>query len=81
MISKITLIAIALLFSACATTTNTQSINKQCLEIPDAGMCKAYFKKYYFDVNDKKCKSFVWGGCGGNIPFNTLDECKSTCEK
>ncbi len=82
MISKIILIAVALLFSACATTTTkTQSINKQCLEIPNPGMCKAYFKKFYYDSKDEKCKSFVWGGCGGNIPFNTLDKCKSTCEK
>ena len=81
MISKIALIAIALLFSACATTTNTQSINKQCLEIPNSGKCRAYFKKFYYDSKEGKCKSFIWGGCGGNIPFHTLKECKSSCEK
>ena len=80
MISKTILIAIALLFSACTASTNTQSINKQCLEIPDPGMCRAYFKKFYYDSKDRKCKSFIWGGCGGNIPFHTLNECKNSCE-
>ncbi len=24
---------------------------------------------------------FIWGGCKGNIPFESLKECKSLCEK
>ncbi|MBU3014421.1 BPTI/Kunitz domain-containing protein [Poseidonibacter lekithochrous] len=80
MITKLSLILLALVFTSCASTKEVP-LPKKCFEKPNGGMCKAYFKKYYFDANDKKCKSFVWGGCQGNIPFNTLNECKSTCEK
>lgn len=80
MINKITLVIIALIFTSCTSIKETQ-ISEKCFEKPNGGICKAYFKKYYFDTNDKKCKSFVWGGCGGNIPFKTLNECKISCEK
>jgi len=80
MISKFALLILVLVFTSCVSTKET-ALPKKCFEKQNSGMCKAYFKKYYFNVEDKKCKSFVWGGCGGNIPFNTLDECKSTCDK
>ena len=57
-----------------------QNLLSPCNLVPDAGTCKAYFKKYYFDKVEGKCKEFIWGGCGGVVPFNTLEECKS-CEK
>ena len=51
----------------------------KCNLEPDAGLCKAAFRKYYFDKVEKKCKEFIWGGCGGVVPFDTLEECKE-CE-
>ena len=50
-----------------------------CYLEPDPGPCFAAFTKYYFDKVEKKCKPFTWGGCGGVVPFDTLDECKSGC--
>lgn len=47
-----------------------------CTLVPDAGMCNAAFVRYYFDPKEKKCKPFVWGGCGGVVPFQTLQECQ-----
>jgi Kunitz/Bovine pancreatic trypsin inhibitor domain len=49
--------------------------SERCHLTPDAGFCLAAFKKYYYDHTDKKCKEFIWGGCGGTVPFNTLQEC------
>ncbi len=46
----------------------------------EQGSCKAYFIKYYFDNNERKCMEFVWGGCGGVVPFDTLEECQFVCE-
>jgi len=43
---------------------------------PDAGLCKAYFPKYYYDKEEGKCKEFIWGGCDGVVPFQTLEECE-----
>ncbi len=45
----------------------------------DSGSCKAYFPKYYFDKDEGKCKEFIWGGCEGTVPFESLEECKD-CE-
>ena len=44
-------------------------------------MCKAMFIKYYFNTSSNKCEEFIWGGCGGNVPFKSLKECKQTCEE
>jgi hypothetical protein len=50
-----------------------------CSLDPDPGFCKAYIKRYYYDQTEKKCKEFIWGGCDGVVPFETLEECKQ-CE-
>ena len=34
--------------------------------------------KFYFD-EVQECKEFTWGGCGGVVPFDTLEECQE-CE-
>jgi hypothetical protein len=37
--------------------------------------------KYYFDPVEEKCKQFTWGGMGGIVPFQTLEECEACgCE-
>lgn len=72
--------ATALLSSATCTQTNTDpepAIQPAaCALVPDAGPCNAIAIRYYYDPRDKKCKPFTWGGCGGVVPFNTLEECK-----
>jgi Kunitz/Bovine pancreatic trypsin inhibitor domain len=50
-----------------------------CSLKPETGLCMAALKRYYYDPVEKKCKEFVWGGCGGVVPFETLEACKS-CE-
>lgn len=62
------------------------SCKKDCLKSdrcnlePDAGICKAAIPKYYYDKKDKKCKQFTWGGCGGVVPFETMEECEKQCD-
>ncbi len=55
------------------------TLNPQCLEEPNAGPCLAAFQRFYFDQEEGKCKEFTWGGCNGNVPFETLEACQS-CE-
>ena len=46
---------------------------------PEPGPCKAFFEKYYFDPESKVCRKFIWGGCGGVVPFETMKECAAAC--
>jgi len=57
------------------------SSTNQCELDPDPGMCKAYFPKYYFDKNTQTCQEFIYGGCGGVVPFDTMEQCKLQCSK
>ena len=67
-----------ILLTGCATTN--KKLDSKCYSLPKSGKCKAMFTKYYFDFENGVCKTFIWGGCGGNIPFQTIEECKKTCE-
>lgn len=52
----------------------------RCSWEPEKGSCKAKIPRYYFDNDEGNCKEFFWGGCGGTVPFETLDICESVCE-
>ncbi|UJH66333.1 BPTI/Kunitz domain-containing protein [Allomuricauda sp. SCSIO 65647] len=42
---------------------------------PEVGDCDAAIPKYYFDKEEQECKEFIWGGCGGVVPFDSMEEC------
>jgi len=64
-----------------ATNANLEGASsRQCYSVPDAGMCKAAIEKYYFDWETDSCKSFMWGGCGGTVPFDTIGLCQNLCK-
>lgn len=54
-------------------------VASNCDLTPDCGRCFAYMPRYYFDKNEQRCKEFIWGGCGGVVPFETMEACKG-CE-
>ncbi len=43
------------------------------------GTCKALTMGYYFDQKEGICKEFLWGGCGGVLPFETMIDCQKEC--
>lgn len=47
---------------------------------PDVGLCKAYIPRYYFDETSNSCQEFIWGGCDGTVPFETMKSCTQQCE-
>ncbi len=53
--------------------------SERCQLAPDPGPGRVYIVKYYYDQEEKKCKEFGWGGYGGVVPFETLEECRA-CE-
>ena len=51
-----------------------------CESEPDDGYCKAAFERYYFDKIENTCKTFIYGGCGGNENrYPTEKDCLKTC--
>ncbi|XP_071965848.1 uncharacterized protein [Antedon mediterranea] len=51
-----------------------------CLLEVETGLCLAAFNMFYYDSATKQCKSFTYGGCGGNgNRFNTYKDCQDSC--
>ena len=48
-----------------------------CTLIPDPGMCLAAIQKFYFNQETLQCEDFTWGGCGGVVPFDSLEQCEA----
>ena len=61
------------------TNNMSSESSRLCSMTPNVGMCKAAIPKYYFDWESNSCKSFTWGGCGGTVPFDTLELCQELC--
>ena len=53
------------------------SINP-CTLNPDPGECEAVIQKYFFNQETQQCEDFSWGGCGGVVPFDSLEECEAS---
>ena len=51
-----------------------------CYLEPDPGECEAAITKYYYNIQSEQCDMFLWGGCDGIVPFETLLECENACE-
>jgi len=67
---------LGIFLSACS----NNKLPEKCYKKGKTGMCRGYFKKYNFNIKTKKCEKYIYGGCG-EVVFNTLNECKQTCEK
>ena len=57
-----------------------EELPDECYLEPDPGPCFGYMPMYYFNQNTETCEMFVWGGCAGLVPFQSLGECQNTCE-
>ncbi|PFX15746.1 Equistatin [Stylophora pistillata] len=64
------------------TPTNNKSrmSRADCLQPRNTGYCKRHAVRWYFDGRDGVCRSFAYGGCGGNTNnFETQEACNSAC--
>lgn len=57
-----------------------KKLHKNCYLTYDPGPCRMAIKRYYYDKKEMKCKEFIYGGCKGVVPFETLEACEKGCE-
>lgn len=58
-----------------ATSCSSDDVESRCGLEPEPGPCEAAIPKYYFDKEAQECKEFIWGGCQGVVPFDTMEAC------
>lgn len=63
------------------TSSTGDNLDPKCKLEPMPGPCKAGTRGYYFDLQENICKDFIWGGCEGVRPFETLESCQESCER
>lgn len=52
----------------------------KCLLLQDNGSCNNVSSKFFYDSQDGVCKTFMYGGCGGNENrFDTKQQCEQHC--
>lgn len=52
-----------------------------CFLEEDAGICRGYITRYFYNNQSRQCEHFKYGGCLGNQNnFESLEDCQNTCE-
>ncbi|XP_023405658.2 eppin [Loxodonta africana] len=66
------------------------SCGRKCLDLrqdicklpKDAGLCMAYFPRWWYDKENNTCSSFIYGGChGNNNNFQSKALCQNFCRR
>ena len=63
-------------------TLNSQNstLPEECYLNPEPGPCFGYMPMYYYNQDSQSCEMFIYGGCGGLVPFQTYEDCITICE-
>ncbi|XP_006154563.1 eppin isoform X1 [Tupaia chinensis] len=64
------------------------SCGKKCIDLrqdvcnmpKESGPCMAYFRRWWYNKENKTCSTFIYGGCqGNNNNFQSQTVCQSIC--
>lgn len=58
---------------------NPEDLPVSCVAKPGVGSCHGHYRKFYYDYRSNRCKAFNYSGCGGRVPFETLEDCVNYC--
>ncbi|KAI8492388.1 receptor antagonist [Branchiostoma belcheri] len=54
---------------------------QRCTFQPDAGPCRGFFRRFYYNIQTRSCQLFGYGGCLGNANnFRTVEDCENACQ-
>ncbi|XP_019630145.1 PREDICTED: papilin-like isoform X2 [Branchiostoma belcheri] len=54
---------------------------QRCTLQPDAGPCRAFSRRFYYNIQTRSCQLFGYGGCLGNANnFRTVEDCENACQ-
>ncbi|EJW76516.1 hypothetical protein WUBG_12575 [Wuchereria bancrofti] len=57
-------------------------LGEKCTQPMDAGPCKNFIERWFFNINTSLCQSFQYGGCAGNRNhFFSKHECEIHCAR
>ncbi|XP_077578549.1 kunitz-type protease inhibitor 2 [Stigmatopora nigra] len=61
-------------------TISFDEYSESCQAAPMTGPCKASFRSWYYDDQQRQCKEFVYGGCRGNRNnYPSQETCLQSC--
>jgi len=70
---------VALMVGAALGSRNTDK--SACQLASESGMCLAHIPRWFFDKESGECRTFIYGGCGGNANrFGSKARCESICK-
>uniref|UniRef100_A0A224XGG2 Putative Protease inhibitor n=1 Tax=Megacormus gertschi TaxID=1843536 RepID=A0A224XGG2_9SCOR len=73
---------LVLVINAVVVTESGHHNRVNCLLPPKTGPCKGSFARYYYDIETRGCKAFIYGGCEGNSNnFSKKHHCEKRCRK
>ncbi|KAM4628065.1 amyloid beta precursor like protein 2 [Polymixia lowei] len=59
-----------------------QEVKAVCTLEAETGPCRASMPRWHFDVSQRKCVRFVYGGCAGNRNnFDSEEYCTAVCKR
>ncbi|XP_034024416.1 amyloid-like protein 2 isoform X4 [Thalassophryne amazonica] len=59
-----------------------QEVKAVCTLEAETGPCRASMPRWHFDVNQRKCVRFIYGGCAGNRNnFDSEEYCMAVCKR
>lgn len=61
---------------------NLQEVKAVCTLEAETGPCRASMPRWHFDMSQKKCVRFIYGGCAGNRNnFDSEEYCMAVCKR